>query len=156
MQNLKNNKKGFTLIEVIVVLIIIAILAAIAVPAMLKYIDQARDRSLYAETRSMYLAAQSVVTSEYGFNKKFTDISTDGVTMNATTQAKMENYLDDELVANGINGAVTKVYVANDTVTGKYKVKEIAYHAAGGTGKWYHFVPGSEVQVSTTEPTPNP
>ena len=38
----KNNKKGFTLIEVMVVVAIIAILAAVAIPAYLSYQEQAR------------------------------------------------------------------------------------------------------------------
>lgn len=36
------NKKGFTLIEIIVVLVILAILAAIAVPSVLGYVEEAR------------------------------------------------------------------------------------------------------------------
>lgn len=33
------NKKGFTLVEIIVVLVILAILAAIAVPSVLGYVE---------------------------------------------------------------------------------------------------------------------
>ena len=36
------NKKGFTLVEIIVVLVILAILAAIAVPSVLGYVEEAR------------------------------------------------------------------------------------------------------------------
>lgn len=41
-QMIKGNKKGFTLVEIIVVLIIIAILVAIAIPAFTQYIDKSR------------------------------------------------------------------------------------------------------------------
>ena len=37
-----NNRKGFTLVEIIVVLVILAILAAIAVPSVLGYVEEAR------------------------------------------------------------------------------------------------------------------
>ena len=40
----KTNNKGFTLVELIVVLVILAILAAILVPALLGYIDKAREK----------------------------------------------------------------------------------------------------------------
>lgn len=39
----KQNKKGFTLVEVVVVLVIIAILVAVAVPSVMKYIDDANE-----------------------------------------------------------------------------------------------------------------
>ena len=37
-----NNRKGFTLVEIIVVLVILAILAAIAVPSVLWYVEEAK------------------------------------------------------------------------------------------------------------------
>ena len=36
-------KKGFTLVELIVVLVILAILAALLIPALTKYIDKAKE-----------------------------------------------------------------------------------------------------------------
>lgn len=56
------NKKGFTMIEMIVVLVIIAILAAISVPAMIGYVQQARDSQYIQEARVGFVAAQAVVT----------------------------------------------------------------------------------------------
>ena len=44
MKKFKNDNKGFTLVELIVVLVILAILAAILVPALLGYIDEARNK----------------------------------------------------------------------------------------------------------------
>ena len=42
MKSLKRNKKGFTLIEIIVVLVIMGILIAIAVPSVLGYVNKAK------------------------------------------------------------------------------------------------------------------
>ena len=41
----KNKKRGFTLVELIVVLVILAILAALLIPALTGYIDKAKKRS---------------------------------------------------------------------------------------------------------------
>ncbi len=55
----KQNKKGFTLVEIIVVLVILAILAAIAIPAVLGYVEDARKSQYIAEARSIYLVVQT-------------------------------------------------------------------------------------------------
>ena len=48
------NKKGFTLIELIVVILILAILAAILVPSILNYVGQAEDAKDQANARGLY------------------------------------------------------------------------------------------------------
>ena len=60
------DRKGFTLVELIVVLVILAILAALLVPALTGYIDKARNESIIAETRSVVVAAQTIVSEDYG------------------------------------------------------------------------------------------
>lgn len=47
----KSNKKGFTLVEIIVVLVILAILAAIAVPSVLGYVEEAKKEKYIAEAK---------------------------------------------------------------------------------------------------------
>ena len=61
----KNDKKGFTLVELIVVLVILAILAALLVPALTGYIDRAKKKSIIAETRQTVMAAQTLVDEAY-------------------------------------------------------------------------------------------
>ena len=60
------NNKGFTLVELIVVLVILAILAALLIPSLTGYIDRARKESIVAETRMVVLAAQTVLSEDYG------------------------------------------------------------------------------------------
>lgn len=81
---MKKNRKGFTLIEIIVVLVILAILAAATIPTMLKFVDNANGKALIAEARAAYLAAQMIATEQ---NAKGTTT--------APTEEQIEKYLDD-------------------------------------------------------------
>lgn len=72
----KDNNKGFTLVELIVVLVILAILAAILVPALLGYIDRAKQQQIVLNARSCYTAAQTELSSLYGQGVKPTDLAT--------------------------------------------------------------------------------
>ena len=62
----KNENKGFTLVELIVVLVILAILAAILVPALLGYIDRARNQQVVLNAKSALTSAQAELSSMYG------------------------------------------------------------------------------------------
>ena len=65
MYQKSKEQKGFTLVEMIVVLVIIAILAAITIPALLKYIDKAKDKQLVINARTAYLAAETAASEVY-------------------------------------------------------------------------------------------
>lgn len=56
---MRRNKLGFTLVEVIVVLVVLAILIAIAIPAVMKYIDDANDAKILVQARPVLLASKS-------------------------------------------------------------------------------------------------
>ena len=72
----ENKKKGFTLVELIVVLVILAILAALLIPALTGYIDRAKKKSVIAETRQAVMAAQTLVDEKYATNQE-TQITVD-------------------------------------------------------------------------------
>lgn len=59
-----NNKKGFTLIEIVIVIVIIAILAAILVPSLTRWIDKARLASLKSEADTIRNAVAAQILTE--------------------------------------------------------------------------------------------
>ena len=65
LEALKKDQNGFTLVELIVVLVILAILAALLVPALLGYIDKAREAKYFEEARSIYTAIQVINDERY-------------------------------------------------------------------------------------------
>ena len=77
----KSTKKGFTLVELIVVLVILAVLAAMLVPALVGYIDKAKKEKEYQSAATVYAAAQAVITEEYGLD-----------TLNSNKYIQMNDY----------------------------------------------------------------
>lgn len=52
---LKSSRKGFTLIEIIVVIVILAVLMAIAVPSVMSYMKEGNEAKYLAISRAAYL-----------------------------------------------------------------------------------------------------
>ncbi|MFV0441793.1 MAG: prepilin-type N-terminal cleavage/methylation domain-containing protein [Lachnospirales bacterium] len=92
-----NKKKGFTLVELIVVIAIIIILAALAVPRVTKYVDDAREARRAADFASVYTAVNAGI---------------------ADWQKIEGNVLEDEAIPLNGTGAV-------DTKSLSYYVKDV-------------------------------
>ncbi len=133
MKKLKE-KKGFTLVELIVVLVILAILAALLIPALTGYIDKAKKKSIIAETRQAVMATQTLVDEAYAnldpgedasttitFDKGAGDTVTSGKITNAAIKALAE--VDGELsdITIDSKGKVTKLTYKNSGKTCTYE-----------------------------------
>lgn len=134
LKKLKNDKKGFTLVELIVVLVILAILAALLVPALTGYIDKAKEKSIIAETRSVVMAMQTLSDEEYGkaavgadtvkYDSRYTTTTTDGETYIGSTNIK---------TLAEVNGTITSATITDGKVTAvtyQNKGKQCEYTAA--------------------------
>ena len=105
MKMIRNkSKKGFTLVELIVVLVILAVLAAMLVPALTGYIKRAREEKEYQTASTMYSAAQAVITDMYGRNK-----------INGAGSLKQDtpDYGDDVYDLAGVDSTIVSAYTFN-------------------------------------------
>ncbi len=110
----KNDKKGFTLVELIVVLVILAILAALLIPALTGYIDKAKERQIIAETRQAVMAAQTLADEIYAVDSSQLDSNwLTGTASNGSTN-KVNILTLAELDGNTNNDITSLTFDPND------------------------------------------
>ena len=120
----RNNKKGFTLAELLIVVAIIAVLVAISIPIFTAQLEKAREATDAANIRSLYAEVQTAaLTGEKG--KADTDstvaVDKDGnVTGTYQCTQTKENWQDSSIKNSG-GVDVSGLKVGNGvTVTVKY------------------------------------
>lgn len=130
IKNLRKNKKGFTLIEIIVVLVIMGILLAIAIPSILGYVGKANDAKYLAQARGGYLASQTITA------EKASKATTRPTTAATITAAELNTELG---LKSGDDGFITDgTCVTNVDQT---KVVSCTLKVAGLTDKSAEFTP---------------
>lgn len=118
------NKKGFTLVELIVVLVILAILAALLVPALTGYIDKAHEQSLASEASMVLTAAQATVSESYGNGDVIVENGT--VKLKTSLTAESDGY---KAIQNQINQLAEVKKGASWAFTVKVDDKDATYKA---------------------------
>ena len=119
-------KKGFTLIELIVVIAIIGVLAAILVPAMLGYVKKSKVTTANTTAKSIYNALNSSLTDMDSEDKKIKDLgSSDYSSQSGASWASDSTYSGSSL----INVLHKKVYGYFSDIA---KVQEFAFTIDAG------------------------
>lgn len=68
------NKKGFTLVEIMIVVVIIGLLAAMAIPAFNKVREQSREKAITNNLRQIASAGQQYILEEGKAKVKYADL----------------------------------------------------------------------------------
>lgn len=115
------SKKGFTLVELVVVLVILAILATLLVPSLSGYIDKAKEKRVVAEVHQVVVAAQTLADEIYALEDEpdFTGITTEKIAALAEIKGTV-----NKVAINIENGKVSYAEVTRGGVTGYYGENE--------------------------------
>ncbi len=91
------NKKGFTLIEIIVVIVILAVLMAVAVPSVMSYMNEGQKAKYEAVARTVLINAQTEYANAVADGASDPKVTAQTNTNSAT---KKHNYGDDVTVSD--------------------------------------------------------
>ncbi|WP_294475145.1 prepilin-type N-terminal cleavage/methylation domain-containing protein [uncultured Ruminococcus sp.] len=114
--SMKNsNKKGFTLVELVVVIAIIGVLAAILVPSMMGYVKKSRLKTANGNAKTAYNTAAGALA----------DLETSGVQVSS---------LDTSVECNSGTTSVPDIDSVDSSTAVTY-VKAVVQNALGANGK---------------------
>ena len=120
VRKMMSDRKGFTLVELIVVLVILSVLAAMLAPTMTGYIDKAKERNVEAKLHQTVVAAQALADEAYALGKDFEEITLEEISKlaelkdgedslnNVIVQIATGKVVYAELNVNGVDGYYTE------------------------------------------------
>lgn len=133
----KKNRKGFSLVELIVVLVIMAILAAALIPSLMGYIRKTKEQNVQSECQAAVQAAQTIESGIFASSDghyKFTMGGDHDVTDITSANAEIKALAEvpgtvSNVTINSDNQIATLTYVGKD---GKTKCDYALTSGVGG------------------------
>lgn len=113
LNKIRNNKKGFTLAELLVVVAIIGVLVAISIPIFTSQLEKAREATDEANIRSLYAECSAAVLTGSSDDTKITvNKDASGEVTNATATYTMTQKVNG--LSNGTSITIGGVTITSD------------------------------------------
>ena len=106
-KEIRRNKNGFTLVEIIVVLIVLGVIAAFAVPKLLTIADKARDRALSEAVGELKERISLYVRLQLSQGATVNDIDCSSTTIDMDLGSDYTATITSHAKADPITGTVT-------------------------------------------------
>ena len=129
---MRNKRKGFSLIELLIVVAIILILAAIAIPNLLRSKIAANQASAVASLRSLNTSSMLFNTSYSQFPSALSNFATPSSGTVSSTAAD----LIDSVLATGTKSGYSFSWSGGGT-TGQYAITAVPVSTSSGTVYYY-------------------
>lgn len=113
----RNNKKGFTLAELLIVVAIIAVLVAISIPIFTSQLQKARLATNQANARAAYAAVEAQYLQNDTATGEYTYTTTDGKIAKAEDSKKATDIVGGNKADNDISDWKTDTSVGTGTNT---------------------------------------
>ncbi|WP_418537776.1 MSCRAMM family protein [Gemmiger sp.] len=124
------SRRGFTLVELVVVLVIAGITASFAVPALTGYIDNAKEKQAVSETQACVMTATRIAAQKYAEWQKNTTYQLAGGN-ELTSSAEFQPLVGCTGTTSNTPPAVTGGDVALTEGSGQYLLHVSKYEAGG-------------------------
>ena len=124
------SRRGFTLVELVVVLVIAGITASFAVPALTGYIDNAKEKQAVSETQACVMAATRIAAQKYAEWQKNTTYQLAGGN-ELTSSAEFQPLVGCTGTTSNTPPAVTGGDVALTEGSGQYLLHVSKYELGG-------------------------
>ena len=134
------NKKGFTLVELVVVIAIIGVLAAILIPTMLNYVKKSRMRTANANAKVLFNTAKTSATGYVADGESAHDISVSGKPTELEGQAsddyerKVYEDIAKVMKQNGTGVGMISLFIDEETYIGYAQWTATSSATEGDTG----------------------